>query len=134
MRILIYIFVIVTLLISCNNSNDSSSNDESSNSYNENSDYDEYENDDYEEEYSEEEVAFEDGTYSATVDYYNPETGYSATYTLDVEVEDNQVTIIYFPNDGYLDDDNIWPDYLDESGFVSIQGEDGKTYDIQIDY
>ena len=134
MRILIYIFVIVTLLISCNNSNDSSSNDESSNSYNENSDYDEYENDDYEEEYSEEEEAFEDGTYSATVDYYNPETGYSATYTLDVEVEDNQVTIIYFPNDGYLDDDHIWPDYLDESGFVSIQGEDGKTYDIQIDY
>ena len=132
MRILIYIFVIVTLLISCNNSNDSSSNDESSNSYNENSDYDEYENDDYEAE--EQEEAFEDGTYSASVDYYNPETGYSATYTLDVEVEDNQVTIIYFPNDGYLDDDHIWPDYLDESGFVSIQGEDGKTYDIQIDY
>ena len=131
MKILIYIFVIVTLLNSCNNSNDSSY-DESSNSYNENSDYDEYEIDDYEAE--EQEEAFEDGTYSATVDYYNPETGYSATYTLDVEVEDNQVTIIYFPNDGYLDDDHIWPDYLDESGFVSIQGEDGKTYDIQIDY
>jgi hypothetical protein len=131
MKILIYIFVIVTLLTSCNNSNDSSY-DESSNSYNENSDYDEYENDDYEAE--EQEEAFEDGTYSASVDYYNPETGYSATYTLDVEVEDNQVTIIYFPNDGYLDDDHIWPDYLDESGFVSIQGEDGKTYDIQIDY
>jgi hypothetical protein len=28
----------------------------------------------------------EDGTYSATVDYYNPETGYSQTYSLDVEV------------------------------------------------
>ncbi len=34
---------------------------------------------------------FEDGTYSATVDYNNPETGYSATYTLDVEVQDCQI-------------------------------------------
>jgi len=138
MRNLIYIFGIVTLLSSCNNSIDRSSNNESSNSYEENSDYDEYEDEDYEVEYYEEaeeqEEGFEDGTYTATVDYYNPETGYSATYTLDVEVEYNQVTIIYFPNDGYLDDDHIWPDYLDESGFVSIEGEDGKTYDIQIDY
>lgn len=134
MRILIYIFGIVTLLASCNNSHDRSSEDESSNTYEENSGYDEYEDDDYEEEEEEQDEGFEDGTYTATVDYYNPETGYSATYTLDVEVEDNQVTIIYFPNDGYLDDDHIWPDYLDESGFVSIEGEDGKTYDIQIGY
>ena len=138
MRNLIYIFGIVTLLTSCNNSSDRSSNNESSNSYEENSDYDEYEDEVYEVEYYEEaeeqEEGFEDGTYSATVDYYNPETGYSETYTLDVEVEGNQVTIIYFPNDGYLDDDHIWPDYLDESGFVRIEGEDGKTYDIQIDY
>ena len=138
MRNLIYIFGIVTLLTSCNNSCDRSLNNESSNSYEENSDYDEYEDEVYEVEYYEEaeeqEEGFEDGTYSATVDYYNPETGYSETYTLDVEVEGNQVTIIYFPNDGYLDDDHIWPDYLDESGFVRIEGEDGKTYDIQIDY
>ena len=74
-----------------------------------------------------------DGTYSATVDYYNSVTGHSATYTLDVEVENNQVTIIYFPNSGYLDDDHITPGELDENGFVSIEGDDGKTYDVQID-
>jgi major membrane immunogen (membrane-anchored lipoprotein) len=132
MKKIAYLFVIAILLISCNNSNNKSSNERSSDYYEESSDYDEYEQE--EEEYYEDDEGIEDGTYSATVDYYNPETGYSATYTLDVEVEDNQVTIIYFPNDGYLDDDHIWPDELDEDGFVSIEGEEGKTYDVQIDY
>ena len=58
----------------------------------------------------------EDGTYSATVDYYNPHTCYSATYTLDVEVENGVVVQINFPNDGYLDDDHITPKALDANG------------------
>ena len=105
------------------------------------SDYEYYDSeteDDLEEgdEYYEKEESdgFEDGTYLATVDYYNPETGYSATYTLDVEVEDNQVTVIYFSNDGYLDVDHIWPANLDDDGFASVDGEDGKIYEVQIDY
>lgn len=77
---------------------------------------------------------FEDGTYSATVDYYNPETNYSNTYTLDVEVEDCQVVQINFPNDGYLDEDHISAADLDEDGNASVDGENGKTYEIQIDY
>ncbi len=76
---------------------------------------------------------FEDDTYSATVDYNNPETGYSATYTLDVEVEDCQVVQINFPNDGYLDEDHISAADLDEDGNAMIDGEEGKTYQIQID-
>lgn len=75
---------------------------------------------------------YEDGTYTASVDYYNPETGYSATYTLDVEVVDNEVTVIYFPNDGYLDEDHIWPTALDSFGYASVDGENGKTYEVQI--
>ena len=132
MRTTAYLFVITILLISCNNSSNKSSNERRSDYYEESSDYDYYEEE--EEDYYEEDEGFEDGTYSASVDYYNPETGYYATYTLDVEVEYNQVTIIYFPNDGYLDDDHIWPDELDDDGFVSIEGEEGKTYDVQIDY
>ncbi len=81
---------------------------------------------------SEVDEVFEDGTYSASVDYYNPETGYTSTYSLDIEVVDNEVTTIYFPNDGYLDDDHIWPSELDASGYVVIDGEDGKTYAVQI--
>lgn len=76
---------------------------------------------------------FEDGTYSATMDYNNPETGYSATYTLDVEVQDCQVVQINFPNDGYLDEDHISYADIDEDGNASVDGEDGKTYEIQID-
>jgi hypothetical protein len=76
---------------------------------------------------------FEDGTYSATVDYNNSETGYSATYTLDVEVQDCQIVQINFPNDGYLDGDHISYADIDENGNASVDGEDGKSYEIQID-
>ena len=74
-----------------------------------------------------------DGTYSASVDYSNSETGYSASYTLDVEVQDCQVVQINFPNDGYLDEDHISYADIDENGNASVDGEDGKSYEIQID-
>lgn len=75
---------------------------------------------------------FEDGTYSATVDYNNLETGYSATYTLDVEVQGCQIVQINFPNDGYLDEDHISYSDIAQDGNASVEGEDGKTYEIQI--
>ena len=78
----------VCILLSCGNSNKSQQ-------YNSVEDEEEY--------YDNEGNGIEDGTYSADVDYYNPDTGYSATYTLDVEVQDGCVTTIYFPDDGYLD-------------------------------
>lgn len=76
---------------------------------------------------------FEDGTYCATVDYNNPGTGYSATYTLDGEVQDCQIVQINFPNDGYLDEDHISYADIDEDGIATVDGADGKTYEIQID-
>ncbi len=79
------------------------------------------------------ECKFEDGTYSATVDYNNSETGYSATYTLDVDVQGCQVVQINFPNDGYLDEDHIDYADIDEDGNASVDGEDGKTFEIHID-
>lgn len=75
----------------------------------------------------------DDGTYSATVDYNNPSTGYSATYTLDVEVSDGQVVQINFPNDGYLDEDHITAADIDEDGIATVEGEDGKTYEVHIE-
>ena len=74
-----------------------------------------------------------DGTHSATVYYNNPQTGYSATYTLDVEVEDGQVVQIDFPNGGYIDSDHITPEALNSDGECTIYGDDGKTYVIHID-
>lgn len=95
------------------------------------SSYSDDETGDDEEENDEKTIA--DGTYLATVDYNNPETGYSATYTLNVEVQDGQVVQIDFPNGGYLDDDHITPADIDEDGNATVEGEDGKTYEVHID-
>lgn len=74
-----------------------------------------------------------DGEHSATVDYTNPETGFSNTYTLDVEVEDCEITQINFPKGGWLDSDHITSERLDEDGNCTIEGENGKRYEVQID-
>ena len=75
---------------------------------------------------------YKDGTHSATVDYFNPETGFSNKYSLDVEVEDCQVVQINFPNGGWLDSDHINPEQLDDDGNCTIEGDEGRTYEIQI--
>lgn len=92
---------------------------------------DSYRDDDYESEESNR-CGYDDGTYSASVDYYNPETGYSQTYTLDVEVQDCQVVQINFPSGGWLDEDHISPGDLDEYGNATVDGEDGKTYEVSL--
>jgi hypothetical protein len=69
---------------------------------------------------------FDDGDYSADVEYNNPDTGYSATYALNVEVKDCELLQIDFPNGGYLDDDYIEPGTIDEDGDASIIDKQGK--------
>ena len=115
----IFCFLIIS---SCNNTNKDyrDSNQTTYGIYETNYDDEEYNIEEYN--------GYEDGTYSATVDYYNDNTGFSNTYTLDVEVEDNQVVAIYFPNGGYISA----MEELDESGCCTVY-EDGKTYEISID-
>ena len=122
-----FLIVLVCLIFSCSSNSDigRASEDSNSSSYN---DDEEDENNDY--------ISgckYEDGTYSASVDYHNPETGYYATYNLDVEVEDCQVVQINFPNDGYLDQDHISYADVDEDGNATVDVEDGKNYSIHID-
>ncbi len=76
---------------------------------------------------------FEDGIFLATVDYHNPVTRYSQTYTLDVEIQNCRVVKIIFPKGGWLDEDHISSSGLDEDGNASIEGENGKTFDVHID-
>ena len=76
---------------------------------------------------------FDDGTHDATVDYYNPSTGHSATYTLEVEVENCEVTVIHFPNGGWLDDSHISPAELNEDGDAELEDEEGRTFSVHID-
>jgi uncharacterized membrane protein len=138
----IFIGVLLTAIItSCSSKSENQNNDYSSSS-NDNRNYESSSSNYSDEEESNEDndvyssnsgCKFEDGTYSATVNYYNPETGYSQTYTLDVEVEDCEVVQINFNNGGWLDSDHITPSELDEDGTCTVYGEDGKTYEIQID-
>lgn len=76
---------------------------------------------------------FEDGIHRATVDYYNPDTDFSNTYMLDVEVEDCQVVKIEFPKGGWLDSDHIEPTEIENDGSCSIEDDEGRTYSIQIE-
>jgi hypothetical protein len=76
--------------------------------------------------------AYPDGTYAADVEYYNPETGTRNTYTLNVEVESNEVTVIHWPNGGWLDESHFTPQELDSDGTCSFTSGQGYEYNIQI--
>lgn len=75
---------------------------------------------------------YSDGTYCADVDYYNPDTGTNNTYTLNVEVENNELTVIHWPNGGWLDSTHFSPEELDSNGSCSFTTYEGKQFDIQI--
>lgn len=65
----------------------------------------------------------DDGTYSAMVSYYNPETGFSNSYDLDVEVENNEVVQIDFPNGGYLSSSES----VNSDGTCTVTGSGGQV-------
>lgn len=74
-----------------------------------------------------------DGEHSSTVDYTNPTTGYNATYDLEVDVEDCEVTVIYFPKGGWLDNSHITPERLDDNGDAEVEDDRGRTFNVHID-
>ena len=92
----------------------------------------EYEDGGYDSHDDSEEV-LEDGTHTASVDYYNPATGYSATYDLDVEVEDGEVVEIQFPNEGYLGEYRLSNTELDEDGTADVEDDEGRSFHVEID-
>ena len=75
---------------------------------------------------------YSDGTYCADIDYYNPNTGTRNTYSLNVEVENNAVTVIHWPNGGWLDDSHFTAEELDGDGYCSFTSNEGYEYNIQI--
>lgn len=78
------------------------------------------------------ENGYEDNTYCADVEYYNPNTGTRSSYTLNVEVEDNELTVIHWPNGGWLDEDHFSPEELDSDGSCSFTSDKGYEYTVQI--
>jgi hypothetical protein len=81
---------------------------------------------------TEDDCSVDDGTQPAKIDYFNPKTGYSATYLLHVEVENCRVIQIDFNNGGYLDSDHIDPADIDEDGDASIVDDKGRRFEVHI--
>lgn len=91
-------------------------------------------NDDYEEEQEEsysDENGYSDGTYCAEIDYYYSETGTSSTYTLLVEIENNELTVIHWPNGGWLDNSHFTPPDI-SSGEATFSSDRGVDYTVKI--
>lgn len=77
-------------------------------------------------------VSVEEGTHCADVTYYNPKTGTRNTYSLNVEVENHEVTVIHWPNGGWLDESHFSPQELNRSGHCSFRSDKGYQFDVQI--
>lgn len=75
---------------------------------------------------------YPDGIYCAEVEYYNPNTGTNSSYTLTIEVEDNEVTRVNFPNGGWLGSEDFSDAELDGQGTVTFTSDKGYDYEIRI--
>lgn len=72
-----------------------------------------------------------DGNYCADVTYFNSNTGTNSEYRLIIEVEDNILMKINFPQ-GWLDEDEFEAQELNEDGFVEFETHQGYAYTVQI--
>jgi hypothetical protein len=117
-KILTLLFSILLLFNSaCNNNSRSKSSSDSDENYTES---------------EEPEIeGYRDGTYCADVEYYNPSTGTRNTYDLNVEVEDGELTVIHWPNSGWLDDTNFNPEDITD-GECEFDSDRGYHYTITL--
>lgn len=127
MRLLLFIFIFILTLASCKNNRNGipaqektySRPDSKSPSYSTNG------NEESEEKYP-------DDTYCAEVEYHNPNTGTSSSYTLTIEVESNEIVKINFPNGGWMGSDLFSGAELEEDGTANFKSDKGYDYNITI--
>lgn len=122
-----YFFIFSLVLLSCKKENNSSSYDSTPQSLTSNyqtiDEMDEESSTDFDEEYN--------GTYCAEVEYYNPNTGTRSTYELDVEVEDDYLVQIDWPNGGWLDETHFTSEDI-SSGECSFTSDRGYRYTVTL--
>lgn len=116
-RTLIIIFGFI-LLLGCKEKKNNSERTNRNSQSEYNSDYEENEDDNWV------------GEYCADIEYYNPNTGTSSDYTLTIEVSDNELEQINWPNGGYLDDFSSVE--FDEDGYAEFTSDKGYDYTVQI--
>jgi hypothetical protein len=126
-----FLKLIIVVLLVCGVQSCKKNTSKSSNSYNNSNDYSNTETTYYSSDESEDEEPYPDDTYCSDVDYYNPNTGTTNSYTLNVEVEYNEVIEIKFST-GWLDDSEFSSEELDEDGYCEITLYDGREFEIQI--
>ena len=72
------------------------------------------------------------GSYCAEVTYSNANTGTHSNYSLLVDVKDNQVICIHWPQGGQLDLDHFNPVQISSDSTSQIQTFEGKQYRVKI--
>ena len=80
----------------------------------------------------EDEKGYPDDKYCADVEYNNPNTGTQSSYRLTLEVQNNEVIELDWPNGGRLDQDHFSDAKLDEEGHASFTNDKGYNYEVQI--
>lgn len=74
---------------------------------------------------------YEDGEYCAEVEYFYDKTGTNSTYTLKVEIVNNKLVKIYWPNGGWLDESHFIPPNIN-NGEANFESDQGVDYSIKI--
>lgn len=112
MKQIIKLLFLILVFSSCGNPSNNSSNSRSN--YSSDSSYE-----------------YEDGTYCAEIEYYYSRTGTSSEYTLEVEIEDDELVKIYWSNGGWLDDSHFDPPDISD-GSAEFSSDRGVDYEIEI--
>ncbi len=74
---------------------------------------------------------YKDGIYCAEVEYYYSKTGTKSNYTLHVEIYNNDLIKIFWPNGGWLDNSHFNPQSI-SSGKVDFSSFEGVDYTVTI--
>tara|TARA_R110002050_G_scaffold204522_4_gene340195 strand:+ start:123406 stop:123987 length:582 start_codon:yes stop_codon:yes gene_type:complete len=88
-------------------------------------------NSSYSPSYEESEFGYSDGIYCADIEYYYPKTGTNSSYTLEVEIEGNELIIIHWPNGGWLDNSHFNPPDISD-GYAEFESDQGVEYSVRI--
>jgi hypothetical protein len=78
-----------------------------------------------------EEEEYQDGEYCAEVNYYNPDTGKNATYTLPVAVENGELVKLQWSNGGWLDNSHFTAPNITD-GTASFEDDRGRQFEVKL--